>query len=39
LRVYAQMNNSNLSMEECLRDVKRVEYMSSHLDSLLTAMR
>ncbi|KAJ4838703.1 hypothetical protein Tsubulata_003141 [Turnera subulata] len=36
---YGQQENPNLSIAELLQDVRRVDYMSSYWDSLLTAIR
>ncbi|KAK9267508.1 hypothetical protein L1049_009936 [Liquidambar formosana] len=36
---FGEKDNPNSTIETCLKDVKRLEYMSSHLDALVTAVR
>lgn len=36
---YPEFNNPNFTTEEFLNDVKRVTFMSDHLDALLRSIR
>ncbi|KAI5414650.1 variant 2, Beta-glucosidase 46 [Lathyrus oleraceus] len=36
---YADLNDPDITKEEYLSDVKRINYMSGHLDSLVTSLR